>query len=139
MTLSQYGLLLLLACAGGTATATDADPVSIVNLIATPVAYASHTVRVIGYGRADFDGTVLYLDRASHDVDIPMNGIELDLSDSPLLAGESPAAFWKQFAFAQEKRGRNYLLVEGVFEPLPPDGSTAHAGRLHRITRLEIR
>lgn len=133
----SLALFLLFALPSPAMPADTPETVSMVRLLAEPEAFDGRTVRVIGYARADFEGTGLFLSREHQEAGVRPNGVYLSVAGSPVLEGASPDAFWKALAFRQEKSRNHYLLVEGRFDAddRGPDGDWA--GTLRNIRTIE--
>ena len=104
-----------------TAEPTD---VTLIQLIANPDKFDGKLVRVIGFLRLDFEGTVLYLHREDYENDL-RNGIWVDAT----------LDLWKQ----EKTLNSNYVLVEGVFSSSFRGHMDMWCGSVSNIRRAEPR
>lgn len=130
-------LLILFAVPATSMPADTPETVSLVRLLAQPERYDERLVRVIGYARADFEGTGLFLTREHQEAGIRPDGIYLSVAGSPVLDGRTPDAFWKDLAFRQEKSRNNYLVVEGRFDAGDGGPEGDWAGTLRAIREID--
>ena len=91
--------------------------VSIIHLISTPERYDGQVVRVIGFYRAEFEGTAIYLHREDYDHGLSGNGLWLSKTD--------------------RECDLKYVIVEGRFNARDRGHMGAFGGTIDEVTRLE--
>ncbi len=99
---------------------------SIINLIATPDAYAGKKIRVIGYAVFEFEGQVIFLSENDAKAHIGMNGIWLNLDDTLIPKLDV------------SKLANRYVIVEGVFSAVDKGHLGMFSGSIGKIDRLDL-
>ena len=95
---------------------------SLVQLIATPERFDGKLVRVAGFCRLEYEGTVLYLDKESFEAALPLHGVWLDVG-WPVPEKYRPLT-------------DTYVMVDGRYGAPKPGGRALHGGRLSPITAM---
>lgn len=101
---------------------TVAEPVSIINLIATPEKYHGMKVQIIGFAVVEFEDTSIFLSKADAEYRIFKNAIWF----------QSSKKNWKEF----KKFNGQYVLAEGVFDMNNLGHKSANSGTINEVDRF---
>ena len=107
-----------------TIEASEPVEVSMVELVATPAAFAHKRIRVVGFVSLEFEGNAIYLHREDWQRGLTRNGIWLDVT-----------TYDGGHAIAGRKPG--YAIVEGVFEPETHGHMGLFSGSIAQLSRLD--
>jgi hypothetical protein len=103
---------------------SNAQEVSIVELLANPLKYDGKQVQVFGFLRLEFEGDAIYLHREDFEHAISKNAIWVD----------RPKDFSKKQMAEVDKK---YVICEGTFNTRGNGHMGMFSGSLTHITRLE--
>ena len=103
---------------------SQAQEVSVIQLIANPAKFDGKRVRVIGFLRLEFEGNAIYLHREDYEHAIFENSIWLD----------RPKDFSEKQA---TKINKKYVICQGTFSAEQHGHTGMFSGSLTHITRLE--
>jgi hypothetical protein len=115
-------VLVFNAFAAGTAN-NEAHDVSIVRLIASPQDYARKLVRVVGYVSIGFEGDAIYLHEEDFKRSLTTNALWL----------QAKPEMMKELS----KLSRQYIVLEGVFDPSDAGHLGLFSGTIRDITRAD--
>jgi len=93
-------------------------------LIANPDAFKGRRVRAVGYVELGADKNVLYVNEADYKAQITKNGLALKLT-------------MVTDASSQKKYNKNYVLLEGTFDPNEGDLGLC-SGSLLDVDRMAV-
>jgi hypothetical protein len=101
----------------------EAHDVSIIRLIASPDDYAGKLVRVVGYLNVEFEGDAIYLHEEDFQRSLTTNA--LSIKAKPEMMREL------------KKLDRQYVILEGVFDPSDHGHMGLFSGAIENITRAD--
>jgi hypothetical protein len=113
-------ILALALCAP--ATAQEVTTVSMLRVVAAPEQFHGKVIRVLGFFRCEFEGTVIHPYREDYERALIPNGIWADV---PL---EDPRC---------KDLSMGYVLVEGVFDAKKKGHMGMWSGSLTKISRMQ--
>ena len=105
----------------------NAQSVSLIHLIATPSLYQGQLVRVIGYGKIEFEGTKICLHREDIEAGISENCLWMSIDHKALGSKNG------KYMYVSPR----HMLVEGVFDREETGHGGLNSGSIHSINRLE--
>jgi hypothetical protein len=101
----------------------DPIDVSIIRLVAAPKDYAQKVVRIVGYLNIGVEGDAIYLHEEDFKQSLTPNGLALQAKPQML----------KQL----EKINRQYVIIEGMFDPADTGHMRLFSGGIRDITRAD--
>ncbi len=115
----------LILISSGFSNDADNGPidVSIIRLVASPKEYAQKVVRIVGYLNIGVEGDAIYLHEEDFKQSLTPNALALQAKPQML----------KQL----EKMNRQYVVIEGVFDPTDTGHMRLFSGGIHDITRAD--
>ncbi len=119
--LNSVLFVFLVSC--GSLGAAQPDDVSLLRLIAMPQQFDGKFVRVIGFLRLEFEGTVLYLHEEDYKHGLFKNAV------------------WVNYPFntpAAKAIDKKYVIMEGIFDAKNHGHMGLSSGELHTITRADL-